>query len=106
MITAISYSTTMDHMSNRLQHDSIPPIPLIDDYNPYYPYPDYGFDPYKDANSCNQHLFCFHKDDKHTQEMEPDSHETDRALNMGLANARVFHGNTNVNPLTNQLLLS
>ena len=47
MTTAPTYLTTLDHPSNRLQHDTstLQPIPLIDDNNPYYPDPDCGLIP-------------------------------------------------------------
>ena len=45
MKTPPNFSTTLDPMSNSLQNDTstIRLIPLVDDYNPYYPDPDYGF---------------------------------------------------------------
>ena len=79
-------------MSNRLQQDtpSILPIPLIDDYNPFYPETDYGFNPYWDTHSYNQHhLYFYHNFDKQTQDIEPDSFESDQAVNTTLANACV-----------------
>ena len=79
-------------MSNRLQNNisTIGLIPLIDDYNPFYPDPDYGFDPYWDSNCYNQHyLYFYHNFNKSNQNMEPDSFETDQALNTVLINARV-----------------
>ena len=43
-----NFHTTLEPMSNGLQNDTstIRLIPLVDDYNPYYPDPDFGFDPY------------------------------------------------------------
>ena len=79
-------------MSNRLQNDTstIRLIPLIDDSNPYYPDPDYGFDPYWDSNFYNQHhLYFYHNFNKPEQNIESDSHETDQALNTVLTKARV-----------------
>ena len=79
-------------MSNRLQNDTttIRLIPLIDDYNPYYSDPDYGFDPYWGANCYNQHhLYFYHNFNKQTHDIEPDSFETDQALNTVLIKARV-----------------
>ena len=79
-------------MSTGLQHDTstIRLIPLIDDYNPYYPDPDYGFDPYWDSNCYNQrHLYFYHNFDKPHQNIESDSTEIDQALNAVLAKARV-----------------
>ena len=45
------------HQSDRLQHkiSSTRPLHLIDDFNPYYLDPNYGFDPYWDVNFYNQH---------------------------------------------------
>ena len=79
-------------MSIRLQNNTstIRLIPLIDDYNPYYPDPDYGFDPYWDANCYNQdRLYFYHNFNKPSQNIEPDSYETDQALNTVLKKARV-----------------
>ena len=79
-------------MSNSLQNDTstIRMIPLIDDYNPYYPDPDYGFDPYWDSNSYNQHhLLFYHNFNKPHQNIESDSTEIDQALNAVLVMARV-----------------
>ena len=79
-------------MSNSLQNDTstIRLIPLVDDYNPYYPDPDYGFDPYWEANCYNQHHLYFYQNfNKQNSNIEPDSLETDQALNTVLINARV-----------------
>ena len=79
-------------MSNRLQNgtSTIRLIPLIDDYNPYYPDPEYGFDPYWDPNCQNQHhLYFYHNFNKSHHKIEQDSTETDQALNKVLAKARV-----------------
>ena len=79
-------------MSNRLQHDTttIRLLPLIDDYSPYYSDPDYGFDPYWDANCYNQHHLYFYRNfNKPSHVIEPDSYDIDKALNVGLAQARV-----------------
>ena len=79
-------------MSNRLQNDTstIRLIPLVDDYNPYYPDPDYGFDPYWEANSYNQHhLYFYQKFNKPNSNIEPDSFETDQALSTVLIKDRV-----------------
>ena len=92
MKTPPNFLTTLDPMSNRLQTDTttIRLIPLIDDYNPYYPDPDYGFDPYWEANCYNQHhLYFYHNFDKQDSNIEPDSLETDQALNTVLTKARV-----------------
>ena len=79
-------------MSNRLQHDTttIRLLHLIDDYSPYYSDPDYGFDPYWDANCYNQHHLYFYRNfNKPSHVIEPDSYDIDKALNVGLAEARV-----------------
>ena len=92
MKTPPTFTTTLDPMSNRLQNDTttIRPIPLIDDYNPYYSDPDCSLDPYWDANCYNQyHLYFYHNFNKSNQNIEPDSYETDQALNTVLAKARV-----------------
>ena len=92
MKTPPTSSTTLDPMSNRLQNNTstIRLISLINDYNPYYPVPDYGFDPYWDANCYNQHhLYFYHNLNKQDQNIEPDSPETDQTLNTVLAKARV-----------------
>ena len=84
--------TTLDLMSTRLQNDTTTTrlIPLIDDYNPYYSDPDYGFDPYWDSNCYNQHHLYFYRNfNKPSHNMEPDSPEIDQALNMVLMKARV-----------------
>ena len=92
MNTATTFLTTLDHMSNKLQHDTyrLRPIPLIDDYNSYYPDPDYGFVPYWDTSSYNQHhLYFYNIYNQPAQDIEPDSYETDQALNTVLEKARV-----------------
>ena len=84
--------TTLDHMSTGLQHDTttIRLIPLIDNYNPYYSAPDYGFDPYWDANCYNQHHLYFYRNfNKPSHIIELDSYEIDQAMNMVLVKARV-----------------
>ena len=92
MKTPPTSHTTLDPMSNRLQNDNstIRLIPLVDDYNPYYPDPDYGFDPYWDANCYNQHHLYFYSNfNKPSHNSEPDSYEIDRALNTVLVKAKV-----------------
>ena len=87
-----NFSTTLDPLSNSLQNDTstIRLIPLVDDYNPYYPDPDYGFDPYWEANCYNQHHLYFYQNfNKQNSNIEPDSLATDQALNTVLINARV-----------------
>ena len=92
MKTPPTSHTTLDPMSNRLQNNTttIRLIPLVDDYNPYYPDPHYGFDPYWDANCYNQHHLYFYRNfNKPNHNREPDSYEIDRALNMVLVKAKV-----------------
>ena len=92
MKTPPTSRTILDLMSNRLQTDTttIRLIPLIDDYNPYYPDPDYGFDPCWDANCYNQHHLYFYQNfNKSNSNIEPDSLKMDQTLNMVLAKARV-----------------
>ena len=92
MKTPPTFPTTSDSMSNSLQNNTFTTrlIPLIDDYNPYYPDPDYGFDPYWDANCYNQHhLYFYQIFNKPNPKMEPDSFETDQTLITVLAKARV-----------------
>ena len=84
--------TTSDPRSNRLQNDdsTIRLIHLIDDYNPYYPNPDYAFDPYWEANCYNQHhLYYYQNFNKPNPNIATDSFETDQTLNTVLAKARV-----------------
>ena len=79
-------------MSTGLQNDTstIRLIPLMDDYNPYYPDPDYRFDPYWDSNCYNQHHLYFYQNfNKPHQNIELDSTENDQALNAVLPKARV-----------------
>ena len=89
MKTPPTSHTTLDPMSNRLQHH-ITTIPLIDDYNPYHSDPDSGFDTYWDANCYNQHHLYFYRNfNKPSHNIEPDSYDTDQALNVVLVKARV-----------------
>ena len=84
--------TTLDLMSTRLQNDTTTKrlISLIDDYNPYYFDPDYGFDPYWDSNCYNPHHLYFYRNfNKPSHNIELDSFEIDQALNMVLMKARV-----------------
>ena len=83
---------TSDHRSDR--HDSttdnIRPIPSIPDYNPYYIDPDYGIDPYWDAQIYNQHELHFYANfNKQQAEIEPDCPVADGALNNILTTALV-----------------
>ena len=92
MKTPPTSHTTLDPMSNRLQHDTttIRLIPLIDDYNPYYSDPDYGFVPYWDVNCYNQHHLYFYRNfNKPSHIIELDSYDIDQAFNSVLAKARV-----------------
>ena len=69
--------TTSDPMSTLLQNDTttIRLIPLIDDYKLYYLDPDYGFDPYWDANCYNQHQLYFYRNfKKQSHNIELDSY--------------------------------
>ena len=66
------------------------PIPLIDNYNPYYLDPDFGFDPYWDIQIYNQyHLHFYNNFTKNITNIEPDSPEIDRNLNTHLSTAAV-----------------
>ena len=81
-----------DLLSNRLQCNTttIRPIPLIDEYNPYYPDPDFGFDPYWDAQIYNQpHLYFYNNSHPNDSSKEPDSYNDDRNLNLALTKALV-----------------
>ena len=52
----------MDHQSVR-QHcntNTVRPLPLVDNYHPYYIDPDFGFDPFWDIHNYNQHQLYFH----------------------------------------------
>ena len=82
----------LDHQSNRLHCNTSTtrPLPLINDYNPYYPDPDFGFDPYWDIQLYNQHHLHFYNNyHKNPMEIEPDSYDTDRTLNLTLTKALV-----------------
>ena len=79
-------------MSHKPQNNTstIRLIPHNNNYNPYYPDPDYGIDPYWDPKCYNQHyLYFHHKFNKPGQNIEPDSSEIDQALNTALAKARI-----------------
>ena len=82
----------LDHQSDRQQYNiaAIRPLPLIDNYNPYYLDPDLGFDPYWDIQTYNQHhLHYYNNFRKPLAERELDSHETDRNLNTALTKSLV-----------------
>ena len=56
----------------------------------HYPDPDYGFDPYWEANCHNQHHLYFYQNfNKQSSNIEPDSFEADQALSTVLIKARV-----------------
>ena len=79
----------LDLQSNR-QHSNtttIRTLPLIDNYyNPYYPDPDFGFDPYWDIQIHNQHHLHFYKDfTKNTADIEPDQPQIDQMLSTKLS---------------------
>ena len=87
-----TFSTMLDSMSNKLQNNTstIQPIALIDDYNPFYPDPDYGLDPYWDSICCKQHHLKFYQIfNKLDRNIEPDFSVTDQALNTVLTKVRV-----------------
>ena len=66
------------------------PLPLIDHYNPYYPDPDFGFDPYRDTQTYNQHQLHFYNEyNKNTKDIEPDQPQIDQLLNTKLSSAFV-----------------
>ena len=66
------------------------PLPLIDNYNPYFLDPDFGFDPYWDIQIYNQHHLHFYNNiHRNSTEIESDSYETDRNLNEALTKALV-----------------
>ena len=91
MKTPPTSHTTLDPMSTRLHNDTttIRLLPLVDDYNPYYSDPDYGFDPFWDANCYNQHHLYFYRNfNKPSHNIELDSYEIDQALNTVLMKAR------------------
>ena len=81
-----------DLLSNRLQCNTttIRPIPLIDEYNPYYPDPDFGFDLYWDAQIYNQpHLYFYNNSNPNDSSKEPDSYNDGRNLNLALTKALI-----------------
>ena len=82
----------LDHQSYR-QHCTTAttrPLPLIYNYNPYYPDPDFGFDPYCDIQIYNQYHLLFYKDfTKNITDIEPDLLEIDLKLNTHLSTAAV-----------------
>ena len=58
------------------------PVPFIDNYNPYYPDPDFGFDPYLDIQIYDQHHLLFYNNfAKNITDIEPDSPKIDQNFN-------------------------
>ena len=61
-------------------------LPLIDNYNPYYHDPDFGFDPYWDIQIYNQHQLYFYQDyTNNVEDIEPDQPQIDQMLNTKLS---------------------
>ena len=92
MKTPPTSHNSSDPISTRLHNDTttIRLLPLIDDYNPYYSDPAYGFDPYWDANCYNQHHLYFYRNFNNSSHyIELDSYDIDQALNVVLVKARV-----------------
>ena len=90
--TPPNFSTTLDPMSDRLQNytSTKRPIPLINDYNPYYPDRDFGLDPYWEAICYNQHhLYFYNNYNSPDLDVETDFPETGQTLNTVLVKARV-----------------
>ena len=90
-----TYLHNPDLQSDR-QHSNtttIRPLPLIDNYNPYYPDPDFGFDPYWDIQIYNQHQLQkhhFYKNfTKNIADIEHDQPHIDQLLNTKLSTASV-----------------
>ena len=93
--------STSDLRSNGLDSTIyyIRPLPEILDYNPYYPDPDYGTDPYWDDRLYNQrHLYFYSNFNKSPLEIEPDCLAMDEVLNGTLTNASVDPWQTTPNP--------
>ena len=66
------------------------PVSLIDIYNHYYLYPDFGFDPYWDIQIYDQyHLHFYNNFTKNTTDIKPDSPEVDQNLSPHLSVAAV-----------------
>ena len=80
----------MDHHSDRQHCKTVRPLPLIDTYNPYYPDPDFGFDPYWDTQIYNQHhLFSYNNFTKNTTDTEAGLPVIDLNLKTTLSKALV-----------------
>ena len=82
----------LDHQFSR-QHCStttVRPLPILDNYNPYYPDPDFGFDPYWDIRIYNQHhlYFCINFTEMIT-DIDSDLRDIDQNLNTTLSKALV-----------------
>ena len=72
------------------QITTLRPLPLIYNYNPYNPDPDFGFDTYCDIQIYNQHHLQFYKDfTKNSADLEPDQPQIDQLLNTRLSTASV-----------------
>ena len=56
------------------------PLPLIDNYDPYFEDPQYGRDPYWDEEIYDQEKLDFHTNYTSESEVEPDDWETDRKI--------------------------
>ena len=106
MTTTHTYLYNVGHESVRLHTNTynLLPLPFIDNYNPYYPEPNYGFDPYWDVHLYNQYpLFFYHNFDKQEHELEQEFHEADQALNIVFANTRVDTWQTKCDPIGSPL---
>ena len=82
----------LDQRSERQQYNTTTnrPLPQIDNYNPYYPDPDFGFDPYWNIHIYNQHHSHFYTNfNKNITDIEPDLPEIDQKLNTHLSKAFV-----------------
>ena len=77
-------SLDLDLQSDRLHcnTNTTRSLTLIDDYNPYYPDPDFVFDPYWDLQTYSQHHLHFYNNfHKLLTDIQLASYETDRNLN-------------------------
>ena len=64
-------------------------LPLIDNYNSYYPDPDFSFNPYWDIQFYNQHHLHFYKDfTKNSADIEPDQPQIDQLMKTRLSTAK------------------
>ena len=101
-----THSQELDLQSDG-QHSNtitIRPIPLIDNYNPYYHDPDFGFEPYWDIQLYNTHHLHFYKEfTRNPMDIEPDQPEIDQHLNAKLSAAFVDpfqHQRADIHPPT------